>query len=79
MSDSNFESLMRQRNQYPMGFIECDTCRAKSGSPTLCLGCLHNRWVIGRLLKLPLIICDDCYLIDIGRKLDCKQHPGRGR
>lgn len=28
------------------GFIECDTCRAKSGSPTLCRGCLHNREVI---------------------------------
>jgi hypothetical protein len=27
-------------------FMECDTCRAKSGSPTLCAGCLHNREVI---------------------------------
>lgn len=31
-------------------FIECDTCRAKPGSPILCSGCLHNRDVIGRLL-----------------------------
>ena len=27
-------------------FIECDTCRAKPGSPTLCRGCLHNREII---------------------------------
>lgn len=24
-------------------FVECDTCRAKPGSPFLCRGCLHNR------------------------------------
>ena len=24
-------------------FMECDTCRAKPGSPILCRGCLHNR------------------------------------
>lgn len=28
------------------GFMECDTCRAKPGSPPLCAGCLHNREVI---------------------------------
>lgn len=28
-------------------FMECDTCRAKPGSPPLCRGCLHNRNVIG--------------------------------
>jgi len=27
-------------------FVECDTCRAKPGSPTLCYGCLHNREII---------------------------------
>lgn len=27
-------------------FMECDTCRAKSGSPYLCQGCLHNRAII---------------------------------
>jgi len=32
--------------------MECDTCRAKPGSPTLCLGCLHNRNVIEQLEKL---------------------------
>ncbi len=26
-----------------MVFTECDTCRAKPGSPTLCSGCLANR------------------------------------
>lgn len=30
-------------------FIECDTCRAKPGSPILCQGCLHNRDLISRL------------------------------
>lgn len=24
-------------------FVECDTCRAKLGTPTLCRGCLANR------------------------------------
>lgn len=32
-------------------FIECDTCRAKPGSPTLCKGCLHNRGTISRLTE----------------------------
>ena len=27
-------------------FMECDTCRAKAGSPQLCFGCLHNRHLI---------------------------------
>ena len=30
-------------------FMECDTCRAKAGSPYLCSGCLHNRDVIQAL------------------------------
>jgi hypothetical protein len=30
-------------------FNECDTCRVKPGSPTLCSGCLHNRAVIEEL------------------------------
>ncbi len=30
----------------PKRFVECDACRSKSGSPTLCRGCLHNREVI---------------------------------
>ena len=32
-------------------FYECEACRAKPGSPTLCESCLHNRAVIGRLQK----------------------------
>ena len=24
-------------------FIECDNCKAKSGSPILCMGCFTNR------------------------------------
>lgn len=30
-------------------FIECPTCAAKSGNPTLCNACLQNRATIGRL------------------------------
>lgn len=29
-------------------FKECDTCRAKPGSPILCSGCRHNREVINK-------------------------------
>ncbi len=36
-------------------FIECDTCRAKPGSPPLCYGCLHNRDIIGKLSE---IVCE---------------------
>lgn len=32
-------------------FIECDSCRAKPGTPTLCSGCLHNRRVINSLRR----------------------------
>ena len=32
--------------------IECDTCRSKSGSPTLCDGCLHNR-LMASFLDVP--------------------------
>lgn len=29
-----------------LSFVECDTCKAKPGSPLLCAGCIHNRKVI---------------------------------
>jgi hypothetical protein len=29
-----------------MTFVECDTCRAKPGTPQLCRGCLINRATI---------------------------------
>lgn len=35
-----------------LDFMECDSCRAKPGSPLLCKGCLHNRNVISKLIKL---------------------------
>lgn len=35
----------------PDDFKECDTCRAKPGSPELCSGCLHNRDLIQKLKK----------------------------
>ena len=34
-------------------FMECDTCRAKPGTPILCDGCLHNRAAIESLNKRP--------------------------
>ncbi len=30
-------------------FQECDTCKAKPGSPALCYGCLSNRGLISSL------------------------------
>lgn len=32
----------------PDEFMECDSCRAKPGSPQLCKGCLHNRALISK-------------------------------
>ena len=32
-------------------FVECDTCKAKPGSPYLCSGCLKNRQIIHALLE----------------------------
>lgn len=34
-----------------LNFEECDTCRVKPGSPTLCRPCLHNRWLIDKLKR----------------------------
>lgn len=42
-----------------MEFIECDSCKAKPGTPTLCAGCLHNRAVIGKLLRTPVATAVD--------------------
>lgn len=33
-------------------FMECDTCRAKTGSLALCVGCLHNRQIIEQMETL---------------------------
>lgn len=32
-------------------FMECDTCRAKPGSPLLCRGCIHNRAAMSALAE----------------------------
>lgn len=32
-----------------LSFMECDTCRAKPGTPELCEGCRHNREVINTM------------------------------
>lgn len=44
-------------------FVECDTCRAKPGSPSLCAGCLHNRDTIHRLTGETNIISPTIHLI----------------
>lgn len=33
-------------------FMECDSCRAKPGSPQLCTGCLHNRSAIEKMKEV---------------------------
>ena len=43
---------------YDLMFMECDTCRAKSGSPILCSGCLHNREIIERLHEFYLNVAN---------------------
>lgn len=37
---------MRKNPPPELPFTECDTCKVKPGSPTLCNGCLKNRQVI---------------------------------
>ena len=32
-------------------FVACDACAAKPGSPSLCAGCLANRYIITMLRK----------------------------
>lgn len=41
--------MFRPPEPAPVGFVECDTCHAKPGSPTLCAGCFHNRDLIEKL------------------------------
>ena len=37
---------MKRGEAISLVFVECGTCRAKSGSPTLCPSCQHNRMII---------------------------------
>lgn len=32
-------------------FMECTSCAAKPGAPTLCVACVHNRSVIDELIR----------------------------
>lgn len=59
-----------------MRFQECDTCRAKPGSPYLCEGCLNNRTLIDRFQQNPIeLFCDKldewagCIALSSGRIL----------
>src|SRR4051812_10203879 len=38
----------RQRYTSPDDFAECWKCQDKTGSPTLCYACLHNRTLVSR-------------------------------
>ena len=40
---------MRKREQDQNDFMECEICRNKPGSPSLCEACLHNRDLVSRL------------------------------
>jgi hypothetical protein len=64
-------------------FVECDSCRAKPGSPTLCVGCRHNRWLFNKLkasfYKSNENFCSNCYTISIGFAMTCEKHPWSGR
>jgi hypothetical protein len=44
-----------------LGFMECDSCREKSGAPCLCNGCLHNRTVIETLTEDKKSLIEECY------------------
>lgn len=48
------EEIFKAKNLRPVvdfaGFMECDTCRAKPGTPILCAGCSHNRTRIHNLI-----------------------------
>jgi hypothetical protein len=52
-------------------FVECDTCRAKPGSPLLCDGCLRNRFVISTLKER-------CKLESATKKFRERYHKARG-
>lgn len=45
-------SSTRLENWEEPRFMECDSCRAKPGSPQLCWGCLHNRDIISSISTL---------------------------
>ena len=38
--------------------VECDTCRAKPGAPTLCSGCLTNRFSLARARRMTEIAAE---------------------
>ncbi len=43
----NGDEIKLKKEKYE--FMECDTCRAKPGSPRLCSSCLHNREIISSM------------------------------
>lgn len=45
--NGKFDPEVPETDNY--GFMECDECRKKAGSPQLCVSCLHNRNLIHTL------------------------------
>ena len=50
------DAIIKERKEYyskfeNLIFMECNDCREKPGSPTLCQGCIHNRYVINMLIE----------------------------
>lgn len=55
----------------PDEFMECDSCRAKPGSPQLCKGCLHNRALISKYGEMTQEKSCCCTYYHLGRKQQC--------
>lgn len=53
-----------------LDFMECDSCRAKPGTPPLCRGCFHNRELISSL-KRAFRVYQDSQLM--------RSYPEKGR
>jgi hypothetical protein len=53
-NDEYFDKIREELFQKTISmleFVECDTCRVKPGTPTLCRGCIANRSTINKLKK----------------------------
>ncbi len=64
-------------------FIECETCRAKPGTPSLCIECLERRELHSlayRISHHPLLLIKDIKMAEIcpfcngSPNLNCPEH-----
>lgn len=61
-------------------FIECDTCKAKPGSPQLCPGCYNNRTAIYALKAMLTAVENEKNRIHEGaRRFAQRRYEARGR